>query len=147
MEEAYGWARKWGQARNAPDLYYPWSQELGGKVLLLLRGSKAAKPDFDGLRRSLRPAVSDDFWLRILPADLRLVEQVSDNDLPEAEQDDIIATYQKAWNDAGSNRELRSVLDQVGFLHSMLSDVRAEKDDLLNALLILRQRLEAMGRQ
>lgn len=147
MEEAYRVAREWGQTHNAPELYYPWSQELGGKVLLSLRRNETAELDCEGLRSSLRPAVSDDFWLRILPADLRLLELVSDGDLPEPEQDDIIATYQKAWKDAGSNRELRSVLDQVGFLHSMLGDLRPEKDGLLDALQTLRQRLEAMSRQ
>ncbi len=140
MERMYRQARKLGQARGNPHVYYPWIQEITGKIILALRNRKPPRADFAALQRALRPAASDDFWRRVLPADLRLLEQVGRGALPESEQEEIARDYAAVWRDTGSGREIASVIGQVDFLVDMLRDLTPETDDLVAALEAVKQR-------
>ena len=146
MERAYRQARKLGQERGNPDVYYPWIQEITAKVILALRGRKPPRPDFAALQRSLRPAAADDFWRRVLPTDLRLLEQVGMGALPESEQEKVARDYAAVWKDTGSGRELSSVVGQVEFLIDMLADLGPGTDDLVTALRSTKERTVAATR-
>jgi hypothetical protein len=146
MEEAYHKARNLGQERGAAEVYYPWSQEIAAQVINGIRSGKPAHADFAGLRRSLRPASSSDFWQLVLPADLTLLELVANGALTAAEQEAVVQAYLAAWNHTGTGREMSSVVDQLAFLIDMLDDpglsANAKRTKLLADLNGLRQQLE-----
>jgi tetratricopeptide (TPR) repeat protein len=145
-EEAYRKARNLGQTRGAIEVYYPWSQEIAAQVISGIRSGKPARADFGGLRRSLHPASSSDFWQLILPADLVLLELVANGTLTPAEQEAAVQAYLAAWNHTGTGREMSSVVDQLAFLIDMLEDpdlpANAKRIKLLADLKSLRRQLE-----
>lgn len=146
MERAYRRARRLGQERANPNVYYPWSQEIAGKVILRLRDRKPPAPSFAALERTLGPIAPDDFWRRVLPADLKLLQHVADGALAPPEQAALADLYLAVWKDTGSNRELSSVLGQVDFLITMLEDLGPRTADLVAALQATRARTVAATR-
>lgn len=143
MEQAYRRARQRGQKLANPEVYYPWSQEIAGKVILGLRTEKPSRPNIAGLERTLPPAAPDDFWRRVLPADLRLLQCLTDGALSGAEQAEIAGLYVAVWKDTGSSRELSSVLAQVDFLIAMLEDAGSKTETLVAALQATKARILA----
>jgi hypothetical protein len=63
----------------------------------------------------------DDFWSAIAVADVLLVKQLFEGDLPD-HIDSLIKRYTRAWKRFGSARELRSATEQVDFLADVLGD-------------------------
>jgi CHAT domain-containing protein len=146
MERWYRSARELGQERRSSEIFYPWSQELAAKVVSALRRGENARLDLTEIRRSLRPVTAEDFWLRVLPADLTLLELVAKGNLTEKDQESVIADYLTVWRHTGSGREMSSIVEQIGFLIAMLDDPVLPEDGRRNAVLAalqaVRQRLE-----
>ena len=145
MAEFYGRARAIGQERGVANVYYPWCQELSAQVVLRLRGERVDKPDFASFRKLSLPPGKDDFWLQALPADLVLLERVSDRTITDQDQDEIVDAYLRVWHHIGSKRELSSILDQLAFFIEMLGDaakVGKAQETRLEKLQALRDRLE-----
>lgn len=123
MHDAYERARKLGQTRGLANTYYPWSQELTAQMVLGLRAGKRRRLDVKPLLSSLQPAATDDFWRRVLPADLEVLKRVADGQLTVPDLGIIVKAYKAVWKDTGSQRELASICEQIDFLIKMLKTV------------------------
>jgi hypothetical protein len=145
MEKWYRSARELGQERNSSEIFYPWSQELAARVVSVRRRGETAQLDLSEIRRSLRPVNTEDFWLRVLPVDLDLLELVAKGALTRPHQESVIADYLAVWGHTGSGREMSSIVEQIGFLIAMLDDQVLPEDgrrsELLAALQAVRQGL------
>jgi hypothetical protein len=145
MERWYRSARELGQERASSEIFYPWSQELAAKVVSALRIGRAAQLDLTEIRRSLRALDPEDFWLRVLSADLTLLELVAHGALNDQDQATVCDGYLKAWQHTGSGREFSSVVEQIRFLEAMLEEPDLPEDRhhiaLLSALRAVHRRL------
>jgi hypothetical protein len=92
-------------------------------MVLGLRAGKRRRLDVKPLLSSLQPAATDDFWRRVLPADLEVLKRVADGQLTDVDIRAIVAAYKAVWKDTGSQRELASICEQIDFLIGMLETV------------------------
>lgn len=143
MVDAYALARESGKAAGLANLYYPWSQELAGRVVLSLVEGKGTTKGIAQLRRSIERPTPDDFWLRLLPVDLDLLEALGRKKLTSTTVDAIVQGYSSVWKDTGSKREMSSVFEQIEFYQEMLDDKLPGHGGLGEGLQQVKEQLEA----
>ena len=156
MEAAYTRAWELKKVKEKKEDPYPLTNALTAALVQLLRSKEPDKSRINDLRnrvveaRSMaekkRLAASDDFWARTGEAEAELVEQFhayldkGRKTFSKEVHDQLVGTYESAWRQYGSARQLNSIIEHYAFLVAVLgknekhASLRAELVRILNSL-------------